>query len=182
MKVEYDDWPINKSNGKKISWYEENNFGGYKSYHVFGKYTDFAGAYWHKDDFGMVRFGEHDGKAGKKLWIWGLSGQGMIWEKLLTDTDGQYIELQSGRRFNQNAEGSSLTPFKQTSFAPFATDIWKEYWYPVLKTKGFVKANEYGALNIKYENEWLKIYFSPVQAINDSLQIKDGDKIIYNKN
>ncbi len=178
---EYADWPVNKANGKKISFYEENNFGGYKSYHVFGKYTDFFGAYWHDDDFGMARYGTHDDKAGKKIWIWGLSRQGMIWDKLLTDTDGQYVEVQSGRLFNQNAENSTFTPFKHRSFSPYATDVWTEYWYPVLHTKGFVEANEYGALNVKYENGWLKLYFSPVQAVKDTLQVKDGKNLIYNK-
>lgn len=178
---EYSDWPINKQNGKNISFYDNNNFGGYKSYHVFGRNTNFFGAYWHDDDFGMVRYSPHDEKPGKKIWIWGLSQQGMIWEKLLTDTDGQYVEVQSGRLFNQSAEGSTFTPFKHKSFAPYGTDIWKEYWYPVLKTKGFAEANEYGALNIKYENGWLKIYFNPVQKIDDSLEVKEGDKIIYNK-
>jgi predicted Zn-dependent protease len=178
---EYEDWPINKSNGKNISFYESNNFGGYKSYHVFGKYANFFGGYWHDDDFGMARYGSHDDKAGKKIWIWGLSGQGMIWEKLLTDTDGQYVEMQSGRLFNQNGQTATFTPFKHRSFAPFATDSWTEYFYPVLKTKGFVEANEYGALNIKSENGWLKVYFSPVQAINDKLVIEDGNKVIYSK-
>ncbi|WP_431214110.1 glycoside hydrolase domain-containing protein [Puia sp. P3] len=99
---EYGSWPINPANGKNVAFYKNNDFGGYKSYHVFGKYTDFAGAYWHNDDYGMVRYGTHDDKAGKKIWIWGLSRQGMIWDRLLTDTDGQYVELQSGRLFNQN--------------------------------------------------------------------------------
>lgn len=178
---EYASWPVNETNGKKINWYEENNFGTYKSYHVFGKYTDFFGAYWHDDDYGMARYGTHDDKAGKKIWIWGLSRQGMIWDKLLSDTDGQYVEVQSGRLFNQNAQGSSFTPFKHLSFAPYATDTWKEYWYPVMHTKGFVDANNYGALNLKYENGWLKVYFSPVQPINDAIEIKEGEKVLYNK-
>ncbi|KAA9036286.1 DUF5107 domain-containing protein [Ginsengibacter hankyongi] len=178
---EYSDWPVNKQNGKKISFYENNDFGGYKSYHVFGQYTDFFGAYWHDDDFGMARYSAHDNKAGKKIWIWGLSQQGMIWEKLLTDTDGQYVELQSGRLFNQTADKSTFTPFKHKSFAPYGTDVWTEYWYPVLNTKGFVEANEYGALNVKYENGWLKLYFNPVQKMNDDLEVKAGDQIIYNK-
>ncbi|MGZ5222380.1 MAG: DUF5107 domain-containing protein, partial [Chitinophagaceae bacterium] len=178
---EYNDWPINKSNNRNISFYEQNNFGGYKSYHVFGKYTDFFGAYWHDDHLGMARYAPQDDKAGKKIWIWGLSRQGMIWEKLLTDSDGQYAEVQSGRLFNQNSEGSTYTPFKHHSFAPYATDVWKEYWYPVLQTRGFVKANEYGALNVKNENGWVKIYFSPVQFINEKIEIKEGDKIIYSK-
>ena len=50
-----------------------------------------------------------------------------------------------------------------------------------MKTKGFVEANEYGALNVKYENGWLKIYFSPLQKINDELKVKKGDKLVYTK-
>ncbi len=178
---EYNTWPVNTQNGKDISFYENNNFGGYKSYHVFGKYTDFFGAYWHDEDFGMGRYSTHDDKAGKKIWIWGLSQQGMIWEKLLTDTDGQYVEVQSGRLFNQSAEGSTFTPFKHRGFAPYNTDIWTEYWFPVKETKGFVKANNYGALNIKKENGRLKIFFSPLQNIDDLLKVMDGNKTIYSK-
>jgi tetratricopeptide (TPR) repeat protein len=178
---EYGDWPVNKQNGKDVSFYNNNNFGGYKSYHVFGKYTDFFGAYWHDDDFGMARYSGHDEKAGKKIWIWGLSQQGMIWEKLLTDTDGQYSEIQSGRLFNQTADKSTFTPFKHRSFSPGDADTWTEYWYPVLKTKGFVEANEYGALNVKHENGWLKIYFNPTQKIADTLDVKQGLQTIYHK-
>ena len=178
---EYSDWPVNKQNGKKISFYEQNDFGGPKSYHVFGKYTDFFGGYWHDEDFGMGRYSNHDDKPGKKVWIWGLSNEGMIWEKLLTDTDGQYVEVQSGRSFNQAAEQSTFTPFKHKGFMPKATDVWTEYWFPVLKTKGFVAANNYGALNLKQENGFLKIYFSPLQKINEELVVKDGNKILYSK-
>lgn len=178
---EYSDWPVNKTNGKKISFYEENNFGGYKSYHVFGKYAGFAGAYWHDDQFGVVRYGNYDDKAGKKIWIWGLSRQGMIWEKLLTDSDGQYVEMQSGRLFNQNSGSSLYTPFKYLGFAPYATDIWTEYFYPVLKTRGYVEANEYGALNLKNEDGYLKVWFSPAQKIDDQLEIKEGENILYSK-
>ncbi|MCH5600356.1 DUF5107 domain-containing protein [Niabella ginsengisoli] len=178
---EASDWPVNKDNGKKINFYEENNFGGYKSYHVFGKPAHFFGTYYHEDDNGMVRYGTYDDKAGRKIWIWGLSRQGMIWEKMLTDTDGQYVEIQSGRMFNQNAVKSTFTPFKHISFAPYATDTWTEYWYPVSQTKGMVDANANGALNVKYENGWLKIYFSAAQHINDSLLVKWNDKTIYTK-
>ena len=178
---DHNDWPVNISNGKNISFYESNNFGGYKSYHVFGKYTNFSGGYWHDDDFGMARYGAHDDKAGKKIWIWGLSRQGMIWEKLLTDTDGQYVEMQSGRLFNQNGQSATFTPFKHLSFAPYSTDIWTEYFFPVLRTEGFVEANEYGAINVKNEDGLLKMYFSPIQAIDDQLEITEGQKVIYSR-
>ena len=178
---EHSDWPINKQNSRDLQLYENNNFGGYKSYHVFGKYTDFFGAYWHEDEFGMGRYSNHDDKPGKKIWIWGLSQQGMSWEKLLTDTDGQYVEVQSGRLFNQSAENSMLTPFKHRSFAPYQSDVWKEYWFPVKQTKGFVKANQYGAVNVQQEDGWLKIYFSPLQSLNEKLEILEDGKSIYSK-
>ncbi len=178
---DYAEWPVNKENNKKINFYEENDFGGPKSYHVVGKPADFFGAYYHDSDNGMVRYGTYDDKAGRKIWIWGLSRQGMIWDKLLTDNDGQYVEIQSGRLFNQNSTKSNLTPFKQTAFAPYAADTWTEYWYPVSGTKGIGKANSHGALNIKSENGWLKIYLSAVQHISDVLEIKSGGKTIYSK-
>ena len=178
---DFADWPTNPANSKWISFYEQNNFGGYKSYHVFGHYANFFGGYWHDEDFGMARFSSYDDKPGRKIWIWGLSQQGMIWEKLLTDNDGQYTEIQSGRLFNQNSEKSSLTPFKHISFTPYTTDRWTEYWYPVMHTRGFVEANEYGALNVMQENGWIKIYLSPVTALADSLKITDGNTTIYKK-
>lgn len=172
-------WPIQMDTGRDLSYYEQNNFGGYKSYHVFGQYTEFYGGYWHDDDFGMARYSPRDDKPGKKIWIWGLSPQGMIWEKLLTDQDGQYVEVQSGRLFNQAAEQSSNTPFKHRGFAPYSTDVWTEYWFPVKETKGMVTANNYGALNLKIESGVWKLYFSPVQPIDDLLEVFQGDRLIY---
>jgi len=178
---EYADWKINKENGKDISFYEQNNFGEYKSYHVFGKYTDFFGAYWHRDNFGMGRYSAHDEKAGKKIWIWGLSPQGMIWEKLLSDTDGQYVEVQSGRLFNQASPGSTYTPFKHPGFTPSTTDTWTEYWFPVMNTGGFVKANDFGALNVRARNGYLRLDFSALQQTKETLQVYDGDREVYSK-
>lgn len=61
-------------------------------------------------------------------------------EKLLTGSDGQYAEIQSGRLFNQNVPENSLTPCKHFSFSPFQTDGWTEYWYPFANTRGVVHA------------------------------------------
>ena len=174
-------WKINADNGKDISFYENNNFGGYKSYHVFGKYANFFGAYYHDEDFGMARYSLRDEKPGKKIWIWGLSQQGMIWEKLLSDTDGQYVEVQSGRLFNQASDGSNFTPFKQLGFAPHSTDEWTEYWFPVKGTKGFVKANPYGALNIRSDKTSVKIDFIALQNLEEEIKVYDGESVVYSK-
>ncbi len=178
---ELGDWKVNSANGKDISFYDNNNFGGYKSYHVFGKYTDFFGAFYHKENFGMGRYAAHDEKAGKKIWIWGLSQQGMIWDKLLTDTDGQYAEIQSGRLFNQTGDQSTFTPFKHRGFAPSSSDSWTEYWFPVKDTKGFVQANPYGALNVRMANGMLKVDFMPLQDLKAEMKVMEGDLLVYSK-
>lgn len=178
---EYGEWPINKVNGKDISYYKNNNFGQYKSYHVFGQRTNFFGGYWHDEDFGMGRYAEYADKPGKKIWIWGLSQQGMIWEKLLTDTDGQYVEVQSGKLFNQTAPLSTFTPFKHRGFAPYATDEWIEYWFPVKGTKGFVKANPFGALNAVVKDGKFTLAFSPLQSFSAEIVVEKNGEVVFSK-
>jgi len=89
----------------------------------------------------MAHCAAYGDKPGRKIWIWGLSRQGMIWENLLTDADGQYVEVQSGRLFNQADSSSTQTPFKHAEFPPYATDTWTEHWLPVKGIKGFVSAS-----------------------------------------
>ena len=177
---EHGRWPID-SLGRDLSWYDNNNFGGYKSYHVFGTATDFFGAFWHDKDFGMVRWSPRDEKAGKKIWIWGLSRQGMIWENLLTDRDGQYSEVQSGRLFNQAAEQSTFTPFRHRGFAPHSVDRWTEWWYPVAGTKGFVSASRIGALNAASSGENLVITFSAAVPVSDTLRVWSDGRVIHRR-
>jgi len=177
---EHGAWPLGP-NGKDVSWYDNNDFGGYKSYHVFGQATDFVGAYWHDNDLGLVRYAPRDEKAGKKIWIWGLSRQGMIWENILTDVDGQYAEVQSGRLFNQAAEQSTFTPFKHRGFAPHTADRWTEYWYPVVGTKGFVSASRVGALNVTSLGERVVVALSPVVPVADTLRVFVGGRRVYSR-
>jgi tetratricopeptide (TPR) repeat protein len=171
-------WSLHPGNGKNLAFYKQNDFGSYKSYHVFGEHTEFFGAYYHTDDLGLARYSLRDDKAGKKIWIWGLSQQGMIWDKLLTDTDGQYVEVQSGRLFNQSAESSMYTPFGHRGFAPFQTDTWTEYWMPVRNTEGMDIANPTGVLNVVRHPERTVVMLSPVVTIRDTLRIYAGSRLV----
>ncbi|MFN8347137.1 MAG: DUF5107 domain-containing protein [Spirosomataceae bacterium] len=163
-------WPKD-SLGRNLNFYNQNNFGSYKSYHVLGKKTDFFGGFWHDDNMGFVRYSPYHEKLGKKIWVWGLSRQGMIWEKLLTDDDGQYVELQSGRLFNQAAEGSMYSPFKHVSFMPYTHDSWMEYWYPVKNSRGLTHATPQGAVNLRVQDGWLKLDYCAVSFVRDTLMI-----------
>lgn len=163
------DWPVDE--GREISWYKNNNFGSYKSYHVINSYSDFFGGYWHDDDFGFGHWSTYDDKPGKKLWIWGLSEEGMIWEDLLTDNDGQYIEFQAGKLFNQTAYSSMFTPFKHREFQPHDADISHEIWFPLKNTGGMVVASPFGVINIEKKTDSILIVLSALQPINDELKV-----------
>lgn len=164
-------WPVDKK-GRDLSWYKNNNFGSSKSYHVSGYYTGWFGGYWHNADFGFGHSAPYSDVPGKKIWIWSLARDGAIWKDLLTDNDGQYIEAQSGVKFNQaNPESGYDSPFNQLSLRPGYTETKTEYWFPVLKTKGMADASEYGTLNVIPSGDSLNIYICPVAEIKDSLII-----------
>ena len=167
------DFPVNPENHKNIAVYDQNNFGGPKSYHVTGAHSKYFGVLWQKENFGMIHYAERQDKIGKKIWIWGLSRQGMIWENLLTDHSGQYTEIQSGRLYNQNAPESLFSPFKQFDFAPYNTDTWSEYWYPFQNTDGVANADLNGVINIKTVGGEKVVFISPVSYINDTLKVWD---------
>jgi hypothetical protein len=99
-----------------------------KSYHVLGHMTNFYGGFWHDYNMGFGRFTPYYEKLGKKAWLWGLSREGLIWETMLTDTDGPNVELQSGRLFNQASRGSELI-FKHVGFAPYTAEVATALWF-----------------------------------------------------
>jgi tetratricopeptide (TPR) repeat protein len=167
---EFDTWPLD-SLGRKISFYEHNNFGSMKSFHVLGIPTNFYGGYWHDYDMGFGHYTPYYEKLGKKAWSWGLSGEGLMWEKLLTDTDGPNVELQSGRLFNQASYGSEFTPFKHVGFAPYTADTWTDHWFPVKHTRGLTNASPRGALNLRIEDGWLKIDWMSLEQQSDTLKV-----------
>lgn len=163
-------WPLDE-NGRNLAFYKQNNFDGDKSYHIVNGINDFYAAYWHKSGFGSVHYAPYEEKLGRKIFLWSQARSGGIWENLLTDDDGQYVELQSGRLFNQAASSSSETPFKHFGFEPYAVDIFTEYWFPIKNTKGVKKANQFGALNVEKDENKIYLYFCPTEKTNEEIKI-----------
>lgn len=179
---ELDPWPMDPKREKDLSVYDQNDFGSYKSYHILGRLAEFYGVYHHDEDFGVASVIPMEGKRGRKVWIWGLSRQGMIWEDLLTDPPAkQYVEIQAGRLFNQCSGDSSYTPFKNREFAPFATEQWVEYWMPVMKIGGYCAASVYGALNVtqKKDEKQVVLQFCPSRNFEAALKIYDGEELLW---
>lgn len=171
-------WPVDEQ-GRTISVYKNNNFGPHKSYHVVGDYKDFFGGYYHNKNFGFGHWSLYEDMPGQKLWLWALSRSGGIWEDLLTDTDGQYIEFQAGRLFNQYAPSEQINPITQANFEPHAMDSWREIWFPFKAIDGMVEATEYGVLNVDYKGDETVIGFNALQTINERIKVSvNGEEAI----
>jgi len=97
---------------------------------------------------------------------------------LLTDTHGQYVEVQAGRMFNQNSMGSERTPFKQTSFMPLHADRWTERWFPVSEMDGVTRVSESGTIYLNYLSDGLNLQFCPIREIQDPLTISVNGKTL----
>jgi predicted Zn-dependent protease len=173
-------WPIDDQ-GHDLSKYAENNFGGSKSYHVVGEYNDFFGGYYHKDKYGFGHWSTYEESPGQKLWLWALSRSGGIWEDLLTDTDGQYIEFQAGRLFDQYSPESHQNPITQVPFGSYYTDRWTELWFPFNEIGGLTEVSPQAALHITRDGNNVNIGINGLAHAEGRLMVKTDDGEVLNK-
>ncbi len=177
---EHHPWPIDEK-GRDLSYYQENAFAGSKSYHVLGAPSNTFGAYWNDSDFGMARYANREDKLGKKIFLWAQSDAGKIWEDLLTDSSGQYVEIQSGRLFNQNVTTSSASPFKQQGFAPYVTDRWEEQWMAFQGIGKPTAINNLAAIRLQQADKKIVLWMNAKQTLRDSVSLLDTSAEIIGK-
>jgi tetratricopeptide (TPR) repeat protein len=174
-------WPV-AENGRDVSYYRNNDFGGSKSYHILGELGEYFGGYYEKSGFGYGHWAAYDEKPGMKLWVWSLARDGGIWEDLLTDPPKkQYTEPQTGLLYNQAASDSGLTPFKHIFFAPQSVMRWKEIWFPVKDIGGLVAASPYAALNVEAGGGTIKVGLCPLRPIDDDLVITLAGEQVFSR-
>ena len=171
------DWPVDPK-GRDLSHYKNNTFGPSKSYHIVGEYNDFFGGYYHDSNFGFGQWAPYEEMPGQKLWLWDLSRAGGIWEDLLTDSDGQYIEFQAGRLFDQYSPSEAVNPISQVGFDPYVMDRWSEIWFPFKEIGGMVDASEHGVLNLEYTNQTHTVGLNALQNLNRAIQIKRNGEVV----
>ena len=169
-------WPEDED-GRFLPLYRNNTFAGHKSYHVVGELNDFFGGYYRNDDYGFGHWSRHEEMPGQKLWLWALSREGGVWEDLLTDTDGQYVEYQAGRLFVQYSPGSDVNPITQAGFDPLSASRWTETWFPVEGTGGLTEASRDGAMHLLAEDSRLTISVSAFGDVSDTIKVWSGGEV-----
>jgi tetratricopeptide (TPR) repeat protein len=170
-------WPVDTA-GRYLPAYDNNRFAGHKSYHVVGELNDFFGGYYHDDDYGFGHWSRYEEMPGQKLWLWALSREGGVWEELLTDTDGQYIEFQAGRLFVQYSPGADVNPITQVGFEPGAADSWSETWFPLEGIGGLTDASREGAMHVSAENGTITVSVNAFGNVTDTLRVSSGDRLL----
>jgi len=169
-------WPVDEK-GRNLSMYKNNTFGPSKSYHIVGEYNDFFGGYYHNKNFGFGTWSLYEEMPGQKLWLWDLSRGGGIWEDLLTDSDGQYIEFQAGRLFDQYSAGA-VNPISQVGFDPYVMDTWSEIWFPYKEIGGMEDASKEGVLNVESENGQTYVGLNALQKLSNDILVRINGEIV----
>lgn len=170
-------WPTDEA-GRFLPTYRNNTFGSNKSFHVVGELKDFFGGYYTKAGYGFGHWARHEEMPGQKLWLWALSRSGGIWEDLLTDTDGQYVEYQAGRLLVQYTPDPHVNPITQAGFDPYATDRWTETWFPLEGLGGLTEASRDGAIAIRQDGPALAIGVQSFGHVKDTLRVWSGDRLV----
>jgi tetratricopeptide (TPR) repeat protein len=156
-KREFASWPIAHSryagadftSGVDVSWWK--NHLQANSMFAWNYTDDFFGGYDHGRQAGIVSVADHHIVPGKKFWTWGSGPRGRLWDDILTDTDGPYIELMAGAYSDNQPDYSWLQPFETRAF-----DM---HWYPVRNIDGFKNANLDAAVNLDVTNGLAKFGF-----------------------
>jgi len=133
------DYPI-LPDGRDLSWYRNHEHAD--DIFTLGVKEDFFGCYYPDRDVGLVHWGRFRDAVGKKFFTWGTAESGLIWATLLSDTDGPYCEIQSGRFVDQGT---------WEFLEPHAAEWWKEYWWGLHGLGHFVWANRDVAVNLEVQ-------------------------------
>ena len=150
-KREFSEWPISHQRysgadftaGVDVSWYK-NHFNA-NSMFAWNYSDDFYAGYDHGKNAGTMSIADHHIVPGKKFWTWGNGPRGRLWDDILTDTDGPYIELMVGAYSDNQPDYSWLQPFEERSFTM--------NWYPFRDIGGVKNANLEAAVNLELRSE-----------------------------
>ena len=177
-KRQFTTWPIATTRymgadfrgGVDVSWYK--NHISSCSMFAWNYEDDFFAGYDHGKKAGTMSVADHHIVPGKKLWTWGNGPNGRMWDDILTDEDGPYVELMVGAYSDNQPDYSWMQPYEVKSF--------KQYWYPFRDIGGVKKANLDAAVNLEVlEDGTAEVGFYTTSAHEAAtVMLKAADKVL----
>lgn len=177
-KIDFTTWPIAQGRylggdytGVDLSWWK--NMPNPNSFFAWNLQEDFMGGYDHGRQAGVVHVANHHLVCGAKLWEWGKGEAARLWDSILTDNDGPYVELMVGAWSDNQPDYSWIKPYE--------TKVIKQYWYPVRQIGGFKNANLNGAVNLelKPDNQAAFGFHTTTRHSNAKVILTKADKTLY---
>ncbi len=178
-KNQFSRWPLSSevfnrvdyTRGVDVSWWK--NHPRPTSFFAWNCEEDFLAGYDHGKEAGVVHVADHHFMPGKKFWTWGTGSRGKMWEKILTETDGPYIELMVGAYSDNQPDYSWIQPHE--------VKIFKQRWYPLRKIGGVKAANSEAACNLEViANNTARIGFNTTSRYKGAkVVLEAGEKVIF---
>lgn len=123
-------------NNVDASWWKNHWFSN--SMFVFNQHEDYIAGYDHGRDAGTLLTADHHINPGGKFWLWGPNSK---WDtKILTDSDGHYIELMMGAYSDNQPDYNWSLPYETKSFT--------QYYYGLQKMPQVARASKEAALGL----------------------------------
>lgn len=144
-KVYFTPWPegpVMPGSDRDIDLSMWKNFTeGSRSIFAWDSKMSFLAGYDHGRDVGTVHVANRHQVPGKKFFLWGNNPNGHMWNKILSDNDGHYLELMVGAFSDNQPDYSWLAPGEIREFS--------QIWFPVKGIKGVKNATVDGAVNFE---------------------------------
>lgn len=179
-KNQFSHWPISYevfagvdyTSGVDVSWWK--NHPAPTSFFAWNYKDDFLAGYDHGKQAGTVAVANHHIVPGKKFFLWGNGSEGRMWEKILTDADGPYIELMIGAYSDNQPD--------YTWIQPHEVKTCKIYWYPIREIGGVKNANKDAAINLEVDSKNIaKIGVYTTSEQKTKVLLKASEKVIFEK-
>ena len=177
-KREFIEWPVASSryagiehDEVDVSWWK--NHPTPISIFAWNYEDDFMGGYDHGRQAGVAYFADHHVAPGKKFFEFANGDQGRMWDKILTDSDGPYLELMSGA-FSDNQPDYSWVQ-------PHEVKIVKQYWYPIRELDGVKNANLDAAVNLDVDDSGrARFAFNTTSGYHDAVvALSHRDEVLF---
>ncbi len=153
-KNEFAQWPVadaryggRRYDSVDISWWK--NLTRPVSFFAWDYEADFFAGYDHGRHAGVAYVANHHIAPGKKFFTFGCGDEGKMWDKMLTDNDGPYLELMAGAYSDNQPDYSWVQPYE--------VKIIKQYWFPIRQLKDVKYADLNGALNLELADDTVNI-------------------------
>ncbi|MCB0647115.1 MAG: DUF5107 domain-containing protein [Saprospiraceae bacterium] len=170
------DWP-HYMGPTDLSYYRNDTFGSHISVHAVGTDQEYMAGYYENENFGFGHWAPYHAVPGKKLWLWSTARDGGIWEDLLTDGHGQYLEYQAGRSLNQYSYNAFKSPLRELPFSPGERNRWTNIWFPFTDLQNITSASFYGLMDVvrKEDTVEVKVLTFGKETANISIESIDGE-------